>query len=247
MHPLNAALLAQGGGKYRCGKCQKIGNALDALFDQWPEAKDEGARQGDLPILGLTLSPSLAPKPDRADLAPADAALTGESSDEADGAGKPGSPWPRVLWIVGSLVLAGVIAITLSNYFGFTLLDRATLDRALIESGLKEAPPAPLFRAPEAIELVSREMKTHPARPGVLQLTATIVNRASERQAYPDIDLTLVDLRGQRLSRQLFRPGDYLTRTAEMRAGMAPDAYLGLEIEILDPGEKAVGFELQFK
>lgn len=247
MHPLNAALLAQGGGKYRCGKCQKVGNALDALFDQWPEAKDEGARQGDLPILGIALVPSLAQTPARADLKPGEAALPGESTDEADATEKPVDVWPRASWILGFLVLAVVIAITLSNYFGFSLFDRATVNRVLIESGLKEAPPAPLFRAPDEIEIISREMRTHPARPGVLLLTATVVNRASGRQAYPDIDVTLIDVRGQRLSRQLFQPGDYLKRTTELRTGMTPGAYLGLEIEILDPGEKAVGFELQFK
>ena len=38
VHPVNAALLARGGGRYRCGKCNRAGNALDALFDDWPEA-----------------------------------------------------------------------------------------------------------------------------------------------------------------------------------------------------------------
>ena len=127
------------------------------------------------------------------------------------------------------------------------VVDPATVDKMLIESGLKEAPPTPLFRAPDQIELVSRELKPHPLRSGVLQLTATIVNRASEKQAYPDIDVTLLDVRGRRLSRQLFQPGDYLAHTAELRVGMTPGAYLGLEIELLDPGESAVGFEVQFK
>ena len=33
VHPVNAALLASGGGRYRCGKCNKVNNALEALFD----------------------------------------------------------------------------------------------------------------------------------------------------------------------------------------------------------------------
>ena len=41
VHPVNASLLAQGGGKYRCGKCNKSANALESLFDEWPEPGDK--------------------------------------------------------------------------------------------------------------------------------------------------------------------------------------------------------------
>lgn len=145
------------------------------------------------------------------------------------------------------MVLAFTVAIQLGNFFGAPFPDRAAVDKVLIESGVKDAPPTPLFRAPDQIELVNREMKPHAFRPGVLVLSATLVNRAAQQQAYPDIDVTLLDIRGQRLSRQLFRPADYLRQTRELRTGMAPEAYLGIEIEIIDPGESATGFELQFR
>ena len=235
-------MLAQGGGRYRCGKCQKVGNALEALFDEWPDAKDEGVRPGELPVLGIALSK----KKPAADLTPEEAAAADSEADE-DPAPRPQRRWLRFAWITVAVALAFVIAIQLGNFFGNPFPDRAAVEKVLIESGIKEAPPTPLFRAPDLIELVSREIKPHPLRAGVLLLTATVVNRAAEQQAYPDIDVTLLDVRGQRLSRQLFHPGDYLKRSSELRTGMPPEAYLAVEIEIIDPGENATGFELQFR
>jgi len=139
-----------------------------------------------------------------------------------------------------------VIALDLADFFQQPLLDRAQVDSTLIRLGIKEAPPEKPFRDPERIELVSREMRPHPLRPNVLLLTATIVNRASRSQPYPDIDVSLLDSRGRKLTHQLFSPGDYLKRSSELRNGMAPDAYLTLSLELLDPGKDAAGFELLF-
>lgn len=200
-------------------------------------------RAGDLPVLGL----SLAKQPPQKDPAAEVGESGSETAVEEEPAPKRRRPWVRIVWITSSLLLAVVIAIQLGNFFGAPFPDRASVQEVLIKSGLKDAPVAPLFRAPDQIELVSREMKPHPSRPGVLLLNATLVNRAPRQQAYPDIDISLLDARGQRLSRQLFSPGDYLKHSAELRTGMPPEAYLGIEIEIIDPGDNATGFELQFR
>ena len=55
VHPLNAAVLAQGGGKVRCGKCNATANALDSLFDDWPGPGQKPAARGELPVLGQAI------------------------------------------------------------------------------------------------------------------------------------------------------------------------------------------------
>ncbi|MDH3941106.1 MAG: DUF3426 domain-containing protein, partial [Xanthomonadales bacterium] len=80
----------------------------------------------------------------------------------------------------------------------------------------------------------------------MLQLTATIVNRASTPQPYPDLEIILLDASGQPVSRSLFRPADYLAEDASTAAGMTPQAYLPLVLDLPDPGQVAVGFELNF-
>lgn len=240
VHPVNAALLARAGGKYRCGKCQKVGNALEALFDAWPEANEPGTPPGALPELGGLL-------------AVARGQAAGEPGAEAAVPDLTAPAWSparkyllRGAWITAAAALAVIIALDLADFFDQPLLDRARLDSTFIRLGLKEAPPEKPFRDPEQIELVSREMRPHPLRPNVLLLTATIVNRASRSQPYPDIDVALLDSRGRKLTHQLFSPGDYLKRSSDLRGGMAPDAYLTLSLELLDPGKDAAGFELLF-
>lgn len=235
VYPVNAALLARGQGKFRCGKCRKVGNALEALFDQWPDAGQAAPAAGDLPELGAALSLKNTPPAEAGD----------------DSSGTPVQPrrrtLQRVVWVGGGLVLLVIIAIYTSSYFGQPLLEHPRLQPLLIQLGIRQPPPATPFRDLAAIELVSREMKAHPDRPGILLLNATIVNRASQRQAYPAIEITLLDMAGEVMQAGLFQPKDYLSRSAELRSGMAPGAFLSIALELPDPGIPAVGFELQFR
>ncbi|HLF32411.1 MAG TPA: zinc-ribbon and DUF3426 domain-containing protein [Xanthomonadales bacterium] len=244
VHPLNAALLAQGGGKYRCAKCKKVGNALEALFDEWPDASQAGAPPGQLPELGG----SLALGPFNPAVASTDGVMPEAGPDAATESGSPGRKYLlRISWIAAALALAAVIGLGFADFFQRPVLDHPLVQTALIKLGVKQTPAVAPFRDREQIELLSRELKPHRLRPGVLLLTATIVNRAPRSQSYPDIDVTLLDSRGRRLTRQLFSPGDYLSRSSELRSGMTPNAYLTFSLEMLDPGQEAAGFELQFR
>lgn len=234
MHPVNAAVLAQGGGRYRCGKCHKTGNALEALFDEWPQARQQGAPAGDLPELGLALS-----------LGPGEEPQAQTTSEETDLPRR--RPLLRAVWIVAAVVLTVIITLNLARFLQQPLIDTPWLHSTLVRLGVRQAPPQAPFRALDQIKLLSRELKAHPFRPGVLLLTATIVNRAAASQAYPDIDVTLLDIHNRQLARQLFKPADYLPNGSDLRSGMTPRAYLTLSLQIPDPGDGAVGFELQFR
>lgn len=234
MHPVNAAVLAQGGGRYRCGKCHKTGNALEALFDEWPQARQQGAPAGDLPELGLALS--LGPGKER------QARTTSEESDLPRR-----KSLQRAVWIIAAVVLTVIITLNLARFLQRPLTDTPWLQSTLVQLGMRPAPPQAPFRALDQIKLLSRELKAHPLRPGVLLLTATIVNRAAQSQAYPDIDVTLLDIHNRRLARQLFKPADYLPNGSDLRNGMTPQAYLTLSLEMPDPGDGATGFEVQFR
>ena len=89
-------------------------------------------------------------------------------------------------------------------------------------------------------------MRTHPSLPGILQLTATIVNRAPRVQPYPDLEVILLDASGQPINESRFAPSDYLAEGTAADSGMTPQAYLPLVLELPDPGNEAVGFELNF-
>lgn len=242
VHPVNADLLARAKGQYRCGRCQKLANALDALFDEWPSAGDPPVQQGEPPVLGGTIA--LEKAEDR-ELSPEEAALLADSPLLGPPSGSKG-PWLRLAWITLGLILLLGSVYTAGTYFGKIHIDQAVIEESLVKIGLKTAAPEQPFRDTSSIELVSREMLSHPSRPRVLLLNATIVNRAPEAQSYPEIQVRLFNLDNEVIGERRFRPTDYLTSTSAMRSGMTPDAYLRFSLEMLDPGERAVGFELEF-
>jgi len=256
VHPVNAALLAGAIGRYRCGKCNKVNNALEALFDEWPAAGARAPTAGELPVLGLSLDLQAAARArQNPDQSPDQAA-------DAVAAGRGGLRWlVRLGWITGAVALALVIAFQASRFFGEPLLERAPFRaapfRAVMERlGMREPPATKPYRDLGLVHLVSRELRSHPDQPGRLRLSATIVNRAARAQPWPDLEVTLLDAAGQAVSRHRFAPADYLapgnqrgyeSGGAAPGKGMAPQAYLPLTLDLEDPGMQAVGFELEFR
>jgi predicted Zn finger-like uncharacterized protein len=243
-HALSAGLLAQGGGRYRCGKCQKVCNALDALFDEYPDAGDKPPTTGDLPVLGVKLDLEEA-RQSRLD--PEHASLVGERQEPAGEPRRARSGLARLVWIAGAAVVAIAVAFEWSDFQQKPLLEQPAVQSWMIRLGIREPSPDPIFRDLEQIVLVSRELKTHPLREDMLRLTATIVNRAAKTQPYPELEVLLLDSRGVEISRKLFTPEDYLAENSSTISGMTPQAYLPLILDLPDPGREAVGFELNFR
>lgn len=244
VHPLNASLLAQGVGKYRCGKCNKLNDALESLFDEWPDAGDGPASHGDLPVFGISIDLEAAKKAKlRADN---DSLFSDEDEATELSAGRNGKML-RTAWIFAAIALLVVIVVNLGEYFEQPLLDSPVVRDALIKTGLREPPIEAPFRDLEQIQLVSRDMRSHPTRTGALRLSATIVNRAPRAQAFPELEVILMDSGGQALASRRFKPGEYLAEDADIESGMTPEAYLPINLDLADPGNQAVGFELNFR
>jgi len=244
VHPVNAALLAVGAGRYRCGKCNKLNNALESLFDEWPAAGAQPTRAGDTPVLGDALDLKAAAKARRE---PTEAPTDPEDDATEPARGRAARWLLRAAWIAGGFAVLLVIAVQWSRFLGEPLLDRAAIKSTLVRAGLQAPPPRAAFRDLDRIHLVRRELRSHPTRPGHLRLSATLVNRAAQSQPYPDIDVALLDAAGEVVLRQHFVPADYLAPGAPDGAGLAPHAYLPLVLDLEDPGVRAVGFELEFK
>lgn len=240
VHPVNAALLAAGDGRYRCGKCNKVSSALESLFDQWPAAGERAPRAGEMPVLGMPLDIGAAARARRT------AGEQGMAEDAAEPRGY-GRLLLRAAWIAAAIVIAVVITFQVARFQGEPLLERAAVQSALERIGLREPPAAAPFRDLDRIHLVSRELRSHPTRNGWLRLSATIVNRAPRSQPWPALEVTLLDSAGESVARKRFEPSAYLAGGSDVDKGMAPQAYLPLVVELEDPGRRAVGFELAFR
>jgi predicted Zn finger-like uncharacterized protein len=221
VHPVNAALLAVGGGRYRCGKCNKVSNALESLFDEWPEAGSRATTPGEIPVLGLALDLKAAAKARRDP--------EGAEPDDTPDAGSSKKAGSRAPWLLRAARIGGALLVLTAVAWQWAQF---------------QAEP---FRDLDQIHLVSRELTSHPALSGRLRLSATIVNRADRAQPYPDIEVALLDATGNSVFSRRFTPDDYLDPERPPGAAMAPQAHLPLTLDMEDPGGEAVGFELQFK
>ena len=238
VHAVNARLLAAAAGRYRCAKCNKLGNALDCLFDEWPAAGERPPQPGDIPVLGPPIDLEAAAR-SRED---PDAAEAGMNL-EAPAGRRPGRLLLRATWISAAVVILGFSAFRMAEFYGQPLLKGVSLERI----GLLRRQGEEAFRDLDQVHLVARELRSHPSRAGRLLLSVTIVNRADRSQPYPAIEVALLDSGGQPLSTQRFEPSDYLGADRAAGAGMTPGAYVPLTLDLDDPGEQAVGFEIDFR
>jgi hypothetical protein len=76
------------------------------------------------------------------------------------------------------------------------------------------------LRDAAALAIDASDLQADPAHRGLLQLSATIRNRASYAIAYPHLELTLTDSSDQVVVRRAFAPVDYIGGTADASTGI---------------------------
>jgi predicted Zn finger-like uncharacterized protein len=79
---------------------------------------------------------------------------------------------------------------------------------------------------------------------GSLKITARIQNRGPQRQPYPAVQLRLKDRWEAAVGSRMFAPAEYLPRDTPRGRLMSPGETTRAEIEVVDPGPDAYGFEL---
>ena len=228
-HPVDATQLTAAGGKVRCARCGAPFQALEALYDDYPDqrrslpARDPNAEP---PEVGRKAQPHFP----AADTTPPV---------------KPSNRFP-----IGWLIALGVLAVATVLNLAWTFRDSIPRDSALAETlqgwsvpGF-EMPEA--FRDPGRIHLLTRDIHDHPTRAGVLVLSATFINLADRGQPYPDVSVALKDPEDRIIAARRFSPADYLAASPGEGALLAPGQQVPILLEFADPGERATGFELQF-
>jgi predicted Zn finger-like uncharacterized protein len=79
---------------------------------------------------------------------------------------------------------------------------------------------------------------------GSLKITARIQNRGPLRQPFPAVQLRLKDRWEAAVSSRVFTPAEYLPSESPRGRLMSPGETARAEIEVVDPGPDAYGFEL---
>lgn len=234
VYRVNAAVLAHARGLVQCGGCNRSFSSLSFLFDEWPTGKPQGPAKGADAAPPILQKPSKKPEPKDDTIA--------ESKKEFEKATKRN----RQTWVTASVILLVLTIANASWAFRDQLIQHSPLKSWLNQSGDPQAGLGGLLKDPAQIQLVSRDMHTHPTRAGILVLSLTFVNLAQYTQAYPVMEITLLDATNQQVAKRRFPPTDYLRKGTDTSLGLATDVYLPVLLELGDPGEQAVGFEIVF-
>lgn len=239
--PLRYADLGQAGGMVRCGGCGRTLNALANLYSTFPDASAAPAAPSGMP-------PMLQPYVEQEQII--DASGRAEERDTSSGRGssddrgpvleldlepEPAPAWMRLVWPVLALML---LALLVLQFLG---PERWRIDPAVL--GIAEAPSV---AAPEAVQLVSRDMHAHPSLDDAFIISAVLVNRSNRTVPWPNIELELFDTSQQTVGRRRLSPTEYLSSQTARSAGFEPDVRLPLVLEMAVESSRPTGFSMRF-
>jgi len=102
------------------------------------------------------------------------------------------------------------------------------------------------IRDPSKIEMVNRNIYSHPNESNALMVNVTMKNNADYAQPYPVMQIVFSDIRGGNVAARRFLPTEYLQINAELLPLIQPEASISLTLEIQDPGKQAKTYEFNF-
>jgi predicted Zn finger-like uncharacterized protein len=161
---------------------------------------------------------------------------------------RPAAPPERsrlaaVAYTLGGVLLAAALAAQAVHYNREALAESPLIGPAL--SALYARLGAPIEPRWDAASYEVRQWGAQTEESaGVLRLRASIINRAARPQPYPLLRVTLEDRFGTRVGRREFTPAEYLPGRGAPREPLAPGARADADLSLADPGNQAVGFEL---
>ncbi len=90
-------------------------------------------------------------------------------------------------------------------------------------------------------------IRNHPDQPDARVVDVLMVNNAEFAQPYPLIELLATNMRGELIAGRRFKPEEYLRGESREGALMPSRTPIHVSLEIQDPGENALNFEVKFR
>ncbi len=97
------------------------------------------------------------------------------------------------------------------------------------------------------VELLNRDVRSHPKSKNALLITATVINKADFIQPYPVLVMSFSGINDELIAQRSFQPSEYLGKEVVIEEGMPVNVPVRIMLEIVDPGEEAVNFEFTFR
>jgi len=243
-------------GQVRCGRCMTVFDGLRALAALPETAPDAAEGQaGEAGAFRLEpVEPAQAAAAQGAPARPPEAAAGGKDygpapeqlSLDEELFVDPAQVRRDRLWAVGAALLVFVLAGQAAYYYRADLaVHYPALKPYLVKLcdalQCKVLPP----QRPRLIAIEASDLQViDPARPGLIQLTATLRNHAGHDLGYPALDLVLTNTKEHTLARRIFLPQEYLERGRDVASGLPANAEITVRLD-LDTGDLSpAGFRL---
>jgi predicted Zn finger-like uncharacterized protein len=232
------AQLSTAGGKVRCGFCKEVFEAVveidlndDIRLDAF---KNNQREKSDNEVI-----------PDHAYLSGEANKIETEDFSE-EGSARPVSNVATAAWSLAILALVFALA---GEYIWF---NRPQL---LQQPGVKPIAETLCeltdcehmqMRDPAQIEMISRNVYTHPNAKNALMISTTLVNHAAYAQPYPDVQIDFSNVRGELVASRRFAPEEYLQPDNDKPDLLQSGNPVSFGLEIKDPGKEAITYEFSF-
>jgi len=226
--------LTVAGGKVRCGKCGDTFNALYTL-SKHPLSNSEPAEVLQISTIDRLSGDNIAESYQ----------LTNENEAPPEGTQTSLS---TLKWGVFGLLLCALLFAQVSYFMGNKLAQSYPALRPFLEQfcALTHC-ELTLQRAPDKINIINRDVRSHPTIPQALLINLTLQNGADFTQPYPLLKLSFFDLNHRLLATRTFKPTEYLSQEIDINSGFPSGRQLGASLELIDPDRQAVNFEFEFK
>ncbi len=245
------------GGQARCCRCDRVFNIRENLQGRPPSTLEQDSDLAYIAeVYRLELKDIEASAPENAGPAGAPDQPPDEPHPDAgllsveDLLAPPRTrrnPIATLLWSVGSLLLLALMLGQLA-WFQRERLVRYPQGRLLLERLCAYAGcSVPQLRDTGRIQVISRQVSSHPHEKDALLVRLVVVNRAPFPQPYPLLELSLSAAGGRVVARRSFTPEEYLHGDEAAASLMPPGASRHIEMEIADPGPEITGFEFDFR
>lgn len=246
-------------GFVRCGVCEQVFNAIEIaaqhahkaplLREQTEVPATEPSSGGDIDYTANEASVN-----DEFDLFKADETSTESvipdnfrhSYSNNNDSAPSHSVVPTILWGLGTLFLTATLALEYiwfnRNQFNQIPELQAGLEKLCTQIECKDLN----IRDPSQIELVTRNVYSHPNENGALVINVTMKNNADFAQPYPIMQIDFSNIRGSTIAARRFLPTEYLQIDSEQIRPLQPHMSTSLSMEIQDPGKAAMTYEFNF-
>jgi predicted Zn finger-like uncharacterized protein len=256
-----AEQLSARAGQVRCGRCNRVFDALEHLIEEISAAPasaqntaseaeridGDGAEHAPEPTAG-EVSVDARSEPVAAEPINIEAVAASRRSRFGLEFGTAAAPaiaarrWP---WLLGVLLLFLILLAQAAYQYRIAL--------ALLVPAAKPYADAlcatvgcelPLPRRIELMSIEASDLQADTTNPNVMVLSATLKNRAIFIQQYPLFELTLTDAQDQPLVRRVLAPQDYLRGSLDPQTGFAAGAEIAVKVFIEGSQVKATGYRL---